>query len=122
MEEVQEKKLDTNFKRVQIAEDSDSGSDGEEDGSASWVDKKESNYTQFAPKPKNPHYATVYFDIAVNGKGIGRITMDLLKDTPRTSENFRALCTGEKGNAKVSNKQLTFKGSKFHRVIPGFMA
>merc|ERR1719399_239825 len=50
-----------------------------------------------------------------------RIEMELFtKSYPRTAENFRALCTGEKGKGK-SGKSLTFKDSKFHRIIPGFM-
>ncbi|CAI0435688.1 unnamed protein product [Linum tenue] len=63
----------------------------------------------------------VYFDMAVGNASAGRIVMELFADTtPRTAENFRALCTGEKGVGR-SRKPLHFKGSKFHRVIPGFM-
>ena len=65
----------------------------------------------------------VYFDIKIGGQKTGRIEITLdTKNTPKTAENFRCLCTGEKGNGKVSKKPLTFKGSKFHRIIPGFMA
>jgi len=63
----------------------------------------------------------VYFDIAIGGMPAGRITFELFADVvPRTAENFRALCTGEKGMGR-SGTPLHFKGSSFHRIIPGFM-
>ena len=63
----------------------------------------------------------VFFDMTIGGTPAGRIVMELYADTtPKTAENFRALCTGEKGVGK-SGKPLHFKGSKFHRVIPNFM-
>lgn len=63
----------------------------------------------------------VFFEISIGGDPAGKIVMELYSDaTPRTAENFRALCTGEKGLG-TSGKPLHYKGSVFHRVIPGFM-
>ena len=63
----------------------------------------------------------VFFDMTIGGAPAGRIEMTLRADVvPRTAENFRALCTGEKGTGQ-SGKPLHFKGSAFHRVITDFM-
>jgi len=52
---------------------------------------------------------------------VGRLIIELfVEDAPKTSENFRALCTGEKGSSK-SGKLLHYKNSKFHRIEKGFM-
>lgn len=63
----------------------------------------------------------VFFDISCSGKPKGRVVFKLYDDVvPKTAENFRALCTGEKG-LSTSGKPLHYKGSIFHRVIKDFM-
>jgi peptidylprolyl isomerase len=63
----------------------------------------------------------VFFDVSIGGAPAGRLTFELFAaDVPRTVENFRALCTGEKGTGR-SGKPLHYKGCVFHRIIPQFM-
>lgn len=61
----------------------------------------------------------VYFDIQIGKEKAGKITMGLFgKTVPRTVNNFKHLCIGDK---TLNNVKLQYKGTKFHRIIPGFM-
>ena len=65
---------------------------------------------------------TVYLDLTLGGETLGRVTIQLYTDlVPLASENFRALCTGEKGNGRSSSKPLHYKGCSFHRIVPNFV-
>lgn len=67
-------------------------------------------------KEKRPK---VFLEIAISNRKLGRIVIECFGDVvPKTVENFRALCTGEKGVSAVNGKKLCYKGSKFHRIIP----
>lgn len=68
--------------------------------------------------PTNP---VVYMDVQIGSAPAERMEFELFKNAvPKTVENFRALCTGEKGVGKCG-KPLAYKGSIFHRLIKGFM-
>ena len=63
----------------------------------------------------------VYFDIRVGNEKAGRIVIGLYGDkVPKAAENFRALCTGEKGIGK-HGMPLWYKGTRLHTVKPGFL-
>ena len=64
-------------------------------------------------------FPRVFMDIAYRHEDMGRIEFELYSDTPITSENFRCLCTGEKGIGK-SGKSLHYKKSTFHKVTLDF--
>ncbi|XP_023237535.1 peptidyl-prolyl cis-trans isomerase G-like [Centruroides sculpturatus] len=63
-----------------------------------------------------------FFDVEMGGQPLGRIVFELFSDVcPITCENFRALCTGEKGIGKTTGKPAHYKGVIFHRVVKNFM-
>ena len=62
-----------------------------------------------------------FFDVKIGDADPERVTFGLYGgQVPKTAENFKALCTGEKGTGNAG-KPLHYKGSKFHRIIPNFM-
>ncbi|XP_065183173.1 uncharacterized protein LOC135814048 [Sycon ciliatum] len=91
------------------------GGTGEEVLSApSNVDESSTATEEEGAKSKPKGNSSVFFDITIGGKPAGRITILLRHDVvPMTAENFRVLCTGDKG--------FGYKGCTFHRVIPQFM-
>merc|ERR1712093_808058 len=59
-----------------------------------------------------------FFDVSIGGQQAGRVVFRLFAaEVPKTCENFRALCTGEKGIGATTGKPLHYKGCPFHRVI-----
>ena len=65
----------------------------------------------------------VFLDVEIAEWGeAGRVVIELYADAaPKTAENFRLLCSGEKGISLATGMPLHYKGSRFHRVVPHFM-
>ena len=74
-------------------------------------------------RTSHPLNSIVFFDIELDSTPLGRLEFELFtKDLPKTCENFRCLCTGEKGFSLSEPKiRLHYKDSLFHRIIPGFI-
>ncbi|VEN40777.1 unnamed protein product [Callosobruchus maculatus] len=74
-----------------------------------------------SPAP-TPERFRCFFDVSIGGLPSGRMVFELFSDlAPKTAENFRALCTGEKGLGEQTKKLLHYKDSIFHRVVKDFM-
>jgi peptidyl-prolyl cis-trans isomerase B (cyclophilin B) len=78
------------------------------------------SYAADAEKKKGPKVTDkVFFDIEIGGEAAGRVVIGLFgKTVPKTVKNFKSLAEGFKGDGDT---MLTYKGSKFHRVIKDFM-
>ncbi|XP_065170471.1 peptidyl-prolyl cis-trans isomerase G isoform X1 [Atheta coriaria] len=71
---------------------------------------------------EEPTRARCFFDISIGGLQSGRIVFELFNDVvPKTCENFRSLCTAEKGIGETTQKPLNYNGVIFHRVVKDFI-
>eukprot|EP00931_Biecheleriopsis_adriatica_P087860 TRINITY_DN62273_c0_g1_i1.p1 TRINITY_DN62273_c0_g1~~TRINITY_DN62273_c0_g1_i1.p1 ORF type:complete len:223 (+),score=70.66 TRINITY_DN62273_c0_g1_i1:45-713(+) len=76
-----------------------------------------------AAAPSSDGSIYVFLEVEISGVNIGRMIFKLYNNIcPKTAENFRCLCNGERGQGLITKMPLHFQASKFHRVIPGFMA
>ncbi|ELU00334.1 hypothetical protein CAPTEDRAFT_184272 [Capitella teleta] len=97
-----------------------------------WAEEK-FNYKNFRPLPlyealaessykkhlNATHHDFVFMDISIGDSPVGRLVFELFTElVPKTCENFRALCTGEKGKSEQNEYALHFLNSIFHRIVP----
>ncbi|XP_030614512.1 E3 SUMO-protein ligase RanBP2 [Archocentrus centrarchus] len=81
------------------------------DGDASSMLSPPMSRIQEHSRDTNPQ---VFLKVTADGQHLGTINIELFSHiVPKTAENFRALCTGEKG--------FGLRDSIFHRIIPDFM-
>ena len=70
------------------------------------------------PKRVGSGLPRVWLDVSIGGVRSGRLVLELFADrVPRTAENFRCLCTGEKGLSPRTGLPLCYRGSTFHRLL-----
>ncbi|CAB9525509.1 cis-trans isomerase [Seminavis robusta] len=83
-------------------------------------EKLKKKYIKDGMLPPTGTGPTCFLEFALDGTAVGRVEVKLFQDkTPLAAENFRCLCTGEKGMGRAT-KELCFRGSKIHRIAPGF--
>ena len=70
------------------------------------------------PKRVGSGLPRVWLDLSIGGVKSGRLVVELFADrVPRTAENFRCLCTGERGLSPRTGLPLCYRGSSFHRLL-----
>lgn len=86
------------------------------------IENEKNDESSMMEKTKTERKRT-FFDVTIGGLPAGRIVFELFTEaTPKTVDNFRALCTGEiESLGKVTGKKLHYKGVIFHRVVKDFM-
>jgi len=121
-EEPINKKSGNEAEDIESPEESEYETEDETPPGGDGDSKKKLRPSPSADVPAKEGNPIVFMDINVAHERLGRVVFELFADeVPKTAENFRALCTGEKGVGEKTGKPLHYKGSLFHRVIKDFM-